>query len=517
MCLCLCLNCHVSVYELSCIPVYVWTVMFSCLCMNCHVSESMYELSVSMYELSRISVYVWTVMCPCLCMNCHVPVFELSCVCVWTVICLCELLCACVWTIMWLAVSVFELSYVRVHVWTLLYLCLCTNCHVPVSMYELSNVRVFVWIVMYPCLYLICRVSVYDLSCVCVWPSTVVITGVDEHHVVTASCRIRPAVGQLVSLQLTRWSSVSDATVTLVQATADSELYTANLPAAVASGRFSQRFINYTFLQVRDFIVTLRYCPNGSWFHSHLEVLPKRFINYTFLKVRDFRVTLRYCPNASSTTPSWRFVISELPWGIAQTLHQLHLPEGSWFQSYLEVLPKRFINYTFLKVRDFRVTLRYRPNASLHAKLHTYGACVYSCNQLSALSAKWPDLLRATAVTRRWNEHRNKSQHRKLTLEKKILQLFLHALEPGTLDHEPSSLTTEPPLPPIPSHSRLRPTACNWILTYVFCRSTVTMTDATNATLRTSWRLETRRCRTVFTCKSEVSAKCCTTSLPIFI
>ena len=171
MCLCLCLNCHVSVHELSCVPVYVWTVMFSCLCMNCHVSESMYELSVSMYELSRISVYVWTVMCPCLCMNCHVPVFELSCVCVWTVICLCELLCVCVWTIMWLAVSVFELLYARVHVWTLLCLCLCTNCHVPVSMYELSNVRVFVWIVMYPCLYLICRVSVYDLSCVrvCVW------------------------------------------------------------------------------------------------------------------------------------------------------------------------------------------------------------------------------------------------------------------------------------------------------------------------------------------------------------
>ena len=40
-----------------------------------------------------------------------------------------------------------------------------------------------------------------------------------------------------------------------------------------------------------------------------------------------------------------------------------------------------------------------------------------------------PDLLHATAVTWGWNGHRNKSQHRKLTQEKKILLLFL---EPET-------------------------------------------------------------------------------------
>ena len=42
------------------------------------------------------------------------------------------------------------------------------------------------------------------------------------------------------------------------------------------------------------------------------------------------------------------------------------------------------------------------------------------------------DLLRATAVTRGWNGYRNKSQHRKLTLEKKILPPLLPGLEPGT-------------------------------------------------------------------------------------
>ena len=42
------------------------------------------------------------------------------------------------------------------------------------------------------------------------------------------------------------------------------------------------------------------------------------------------------------------------------------------------------------------------------------------------------DLLRATAVTRGWNGHRNKSQHRKLTLEKTVLPPFLLGLEPET-------------------------------------------------------------------------------------
>ena len=41
-------------------------------------------------------------------------------------------------------------------------------------------------------------------------------------------------------------------------------------------------------------------------------------------------------------------------------------------------------------------------------------------------------LLRATAVTLGWNGYQNKSQHRKLTLEKKILPLLLRGFEPAT-------------------------------------------------------------------------------------
>ena len=42
------------------------------------------------------------------------------------------------------------------------------------------------------------------------------------------------------------------------------------------------------------------------------------------------------------------------------------------------------------------------------------------------------DLLGATVVTRGWNGYRNKSQHRKSTLEKKILPPFQQGFEPAT-------------------------------------------------------------------------------------
>ena len=52
-------------------------------------------------------------------------------------------------------------------------------------------------------------------------------------------------------------------------------------------------------------------------------------------------------------------------------------------------------------------------------------------------------------VTQGWNGYRNKSQHRKLTLEKKILPTLLQGFEPTTFQYrESGALTTElsPPL-----------------------------------------------------------------------
>ena len=60
---------------------------------------------------------------------------------------------------------------------------------------------------------------------------------------------------------------------------------------------------------------------------------------------------------------------------------------------------------------------------------------MYACLAVTCHLHFWQNdlgLLRATAVTRGWNGYRNKSQHRKSTLEKKILPPFQQGFEPAT-------------------------------------------------------------------------------------
>ena len=57
---------------------------------------------------------------------------------------------------------------------------------------------------------------------------------------------------------------------------------------------------------------------------------------------------------------------------------------------------------------------------------------MFSCNLPPALLAEWLGSFPATVITQGWNTYGNKSQHRKLTLEKKILLLLLQGLEPAT-------------------------------------------------------------------------------------
>ena len=64
---------------------------------------------------------------------------------------------------------------------------------------------------------------------------------------------------------------------------------------------------------------------------------------------------------------------------------------------------------------------------------------VYACLAVTCHLHFWQndrDLLLATAVTRGWNVYQNKSQHRKLTLEKKILPPFLQGFEPTTFQSQ---------------------------------------------------------------------------------
>ena len=85
------------------------------------------------------------------------------------------------------------------------------------------------------------------------------------------------------------------------------------------------------------------------------------------------------------------------------------------------------------------------------------------------------DLLRATAVTQGWNGYRNKSQHRKLTLEKRFLPQLLRGLEPGPFEHESGALTTElsssPPPPPHTPPKKNVPQRGEHAVTYGRCCS----------------------------------------------
>ena len=70
---------------------------------------------------------------------------------------------------------------------------------------------------------------------------------------------------------------------------------------------------------------------------------------------------------------------------------------------------------------------------------------MYACLAVTCHLHFWQndrDFLRATAVTRGWNGYRNKSQHRKSTLEKKILPPFQQGFEPATFQLRVQSLWT---------------------------------------------------------------------------
>ena len=71
---------------------------------------------------------------------------------------------------------------------------------------------------------------------------------------------------------------------------------------------------------------------------------------------------------------------------------------------------------------------------------------VYACFPVTCHLHFWQndrDLLRATVVTRGWNGYRNKSQHRKSTLEKKIFPPFNRDSNPRPFNHESGALATE--------------------------------------------------------------------------
>ena len=70
------------------------------------------------------------------------------------------------------------------------------------------------------------------------------------------------------------------------------------------------------------------------------------------------------------------------------------------------------------------------------------GKSILNCNLPLHFWQNGQDFSRATMVTRRWNRHRNKSQHRHLALGKEFLPSFLPGHEPKTFQSRVRRPTT---------------------------------------------------------------------------
>jgi len=77
---------------------------------------------------------------------------------------------------------------------------------------------------------------------------------------------------------------------------------------------------------------------------------------------------------------------------------------------------------------DVSAQYNHAPSHFMQSHIRKVHACLaVTCNLHFGQNDR--DLLRATAVARGWNEYRNKSQHRKSTLEKNILAPLLTGLQ----------------------------------------------------------------------------------------
>ena len=84
---------------------------------------------------------------------------------------------------------------------------------------------------------------------------------------------------------------------------------------------------------------------------------------------------------------------------------------------------------------EHNTTMNYVTSHTHTLTMQSHIRKVHACVAVTCHLYFWQNdrgILRAAAVTRGWNGYRNKSQHRKLTLEKKTLPPLLQGLEPAT-------------------------------------------------------------------------------------
>ena len=132
---------------------------------------------------------------------------------------------------------------------------------------------------------------------------------------------------------------------------------------------------------------------------------------------------------------------------ILRSLEQTHCAR-MWFYMSDQLFIARFLNIHRSGVLTALAWLVPHETAAVSAQVlctpYNHAPChlmqshirkVYACLAVTCHLHFWQhdrDLLRATAVRRGWNGYRNKSQHRKSTLEKKILPPLLQGFEPAT-------------------------------------------------------------------------------------
>ena len=140
-------------------------------------------------------------------------------------------------------------------------------------------------------------------------------------------------------------------------------------------------------------------------------------------------------------------IVDHLCSAILRSLEQTHCA-WMWFYMSDQLSIVRFLNIHWSGVLTALVWLVPHETAAVSAQIlgtsYNHAPChfmqshiriVYACLAVTCHLHFWQnnrDLLCATGVTQGWNGSRNKSQHRKSTLEKKILPPLLQGFEPVT-------------------------------------------------------------------------------------
>ena len=133
---------------------------------------------------------------------------------------------------------------------------------------------------------------------------------------------------------------------------------------------------------------------------------------------------------------------------ILRSLEQTHCARLWFYMSDKLLFIARFLNIHLSGVLTALAWLVPHETAAVSAQVlrtpYNHALChfmqrhirkVYGCLAVTCHLHFWQndrDLVRATVVTRGWNGYRNKSRHKKSTMEKKILPPLLQGFEPAT-------------------------------------------------------------------------------------